>query len=98
MSTMKAVDKLRALAGGNIAESMGRPGAGGPAAPTFQAPGAAGPDPRAGLNRVKAFTIPTDRITPDPNQPRKEFDGESLDRLAASLRERGQLQPIRVRW
>src|SRR5262249_26351369 len=33
-----------------------------------------------------------------PEQPRKEFDEEDLDRLAASLKARGQLQPIRVRW
>jgi ParB family chromosome partitioning protein len=98
MSAMKAVDKLRAMAGGNIAESMGRAGAAGAAAPSFRDPAAAGPDPRAGLSRVKAFAIPTDRIAADPNQPRKEFDEDALDRLAASLRERGQLQPIRVRW
>ena len=29
---------------------------------------------------------------------RKEFDEESLARLADSLKSRGQLQPIRVRW
>jgi ParB family chromosome partitioning protein len=42
--------------------------------------------------------IRLDRIGPDPRQPRKEFDEESLARLADSLRSRGQLQPIRVRW
>jgi ParB family chromosome partitioning protein len=42
--------------------------------------------------------IRVDRIMPDPSQPRKEFDEEALDRLAESLRTRGQLQPIRVRW
>jgi ParB family chromosome partitioning protein len=45
-----------------------------------------------------AAVIRLDRIIPDPNQPRAEFDPETLGRLAASLRERGQLQPIRVRW
>jgi ParB family chromosome partitioning protein len=45
-----------------------------------------------------AAVIRLDRIIADPNQPRTEFDPESLDRLAASLKERGQLQPIRVRW
>ncbi|HMB05719.1 MAG TPA: ParB/RepB/Spo0J family partition protein [Isosphaeraceae bacterium] len=45
-----------------------------------------------------AAVIRLDRIVADPNQPRKEFDPESLDRLATSIRERGQLQPIRVRW
>ena len=35
---------------------------------------------------------------PDPGQPRTEFDPEAIDRLAASLKVRGQLQPCRVRW
>ena len=42
--------------------------------------------------------IRIDRIVADPDQPREEFDAESLDRLAESLKTRGQLQPIRVRW
>jgi ParB family transcriptional regulator, chromosome partitioning protein len=45
-----------------------------------------------------ACMIRLERIAPDPGQPRKEFDEEALDRLAESLRTRGQLQPIRVRW
>ena len=45
-----------------------------------------------------AAVIRLDRIVADPNQPRTEFDPESLVRLATSHRERGQLQPIRVRW
>jgi ParB family transcriptional regulator, chromosome partitioning protein len=42
----------------------------------------------------------TDRVLagPNPDQPREEFEPESLERLADSLRTRGQLQPIRVRW
>ncbi|MDG3008371.1 ParB/RepB/Spo0J family partition protein [Paludisphaera mucosa] len=42
--------------------------------------------------------IEIDRIVPDPDQPRKEFDVEALERLAESLRRKGQLQPIQVRW
>ncbi len=45
-----------------------------------------------------ACSIRVDRIEPDPHQPRTEFDADSLERLAASLKARGQLQPIRVRW
>jgi ParB family chromosome partitioning protein len=53
----------------------------------------------AGVARSKtALEIPLDRIEPDPDQPREEFDQEALARLADSLRSRGQLQPIRVRW
>jgi ParB family transcriptional regulator, chromosome partitioning protein len=42
--------------------------------------------------------IAVDRIQRDPDQPREEFDPDELNRLAESLRSRGQLQPIRVRW
>jgi len=45
-----------------------------------------------------ACVIRVDRIAPDPAQPRAEFDEEPLAQLAASIRDRGQLQPIRVRW
>ena len=45
-----------------------------------------------------ACVLRLDRIEADPNQPRKEFDSQDLADLAASLKERGQLQPIRVRW
>ncbi|AGA31606.1 ParB/RepB/Spo0J family partition protein [Singulisphaera acidiphila] len=60
-------------------------------------------DPEArsfeGRSRLKtAAEIRLDRIVADPNQPRVEFDPESLSRLASSLKQRGQLQPIRVRW
>ena len=46
----------------------------------------------------EAATIRRDRIVPDPDQPRTEFDEIELEHLAGSLRDRGQLQPIRVRW
>jgi ParB family chromosome partitioning protein len=42
--------------------------------------------------------IPVEKIDRDPDQPRTEFDEDDLSRLAESLRIRGQLQPIRVRW
>ena len=38
------------------------------------------------------------QIVPDTSQPRVEFAGEAIDRLALSIREKGQLTPIRVRW
>jgi ParB family chromosome partitioning protein len=37
-------------------------------------------------------------ITPDPAQPRKEFDEGALLHLSESLKKFGQLLPIRVRW
>lgn len=51
---------------------------------------------RARLNA--ACEIAIERIIPDPDQPRKEFDEEPLTQLAASLKARGFIQPIRVRW
>jgi ParB family chromosome partitioning protein len=56
-------------------------------------------DPFTGRKQLReACMIQLERIIPDPDQPRREFDAEALARLAGSLRSRGQLQPIRVRW
>ncbi len=38
--------------------------------------------------------IPLDQIEANPNQPRRDFDEESLDELASSIREIGIIQPI----
>jgi ParB/RepB/Spo0J family partition protein len=46
---------------------------------------------------VGVRTIPVDRITPNPEQPRMVFDEDTLQELAASIREHGVLQPILVR-
>ena len=40
--------------------------------------------------------IKIDQVFPDPDQPRKEFEQESLEELAESIREHGVLQPIVV--
>ena len=42
-------------------------------------------------------TLPLREIEPDPDQPRKTFDDETLGELAASIAEHGLLQPIAVR-
>lgn len=97
---MKGVDRFTARVGANIRESMGatpdgRRAAGGPLPDA-----AGGASPRhEGVTRPRdAWAIEVDRLAPDPDQPRKEFDEESLGMLAESLKTRGQLQPIRVRW
>ena len=41
--------------------------------------------------------IPVERVDPSPDQPRLAMDQDSLDDLAASVREHGILQPILVR-
>ena len=42
------------------------------------------------------FYIEVDKISPNPDQPRREFEPESLKELAASIREFGLLTPIVV--
>ncbi len=41
--------------------------------------------------------VPVDRIAPNPNQPRREFDEEELQGLAASIDRHGLQQPVGVR-
>jgi len=42
------------------------------------------------------FLIETNKISPNPHQPRREFDQTALQELASSIREFGILQPIVV--
>ena len=52
-----------------------------------------------GLARDKRLNkVPVDRIVPDPDQPRKDFEPGAIERLAESLKARGQLQPCTVYW
>ena len=93
------LDQLRHLGGRNVAESTGASRADGlpPGLDLTQSAGM--PARLVGLAKEKgAARIPLERIERDPEQPRSEFDEESLARLAESLQARGQLQPIRVRW
>jgi len=41
--------------------------------------------------------LPVALISPNPKQPRRRFDAETLEQLAQSLGERGVLQPVLVR-
>ncbi len=41
--------------------------------------------------------VPIERVRPNPNQPRRTFDPDDLEDLAASIREKGILQPLIVR-
>lgn len=41
--------------------------------------------------------LPVSSLMPDPEQPRKHFDQEALDRLAAGIKADGLLQPLLVR-
>ena len=42
-------------------------------------------------------TLPIERLTPNPDQPRRRFDEDALADLAASIREKGVIQPLVVR-
>lgn len=95
---MGKLDELRRQAAGNIDDSMGV----GRSPRPFDAPAAVAPGASArwqGVTKSKAAAeIPTAKIGPDPDQPRETFDEDGIERLAESLKARGQLQPIRVRW
>jgi ParB family transcriptional regulator, chromosome partitioning protein len=51
----------------------------------------------SGGRRTLVTLLPLGRIRPNPEQPRKYFDPATLAELAASIRERGLLQPVIVR-
>jgi ParB family transcriptional regulator, chromosome partitioning protein len=94
---MSKLDELRRGAGDNAAESMG-------VGVARRSPLEGASTPIGGarykdLSKARnAFEVPVDKIVPDPNQPRKVFTPEDLQDLADSIRGRGLLQPIRVRW
>jgi len=53
--------------------------------------------PDEGETPTGVRTIPLDNITPNPDQPRMNFDEDALNELSASIREHGVLQPVLVR-
>lgn len=48
------------------------------------------------VSEVKVVKVPIDKIRPNPYQPRKSFDEDALEELAASIRKFGVLQPLLV--
>jgi ParB family transcriptional regulator, chromosome partitioning protein len=95
---MGKLEQLERQTAAHVDESLGV-GRTAPPAAVSQAPRAAAPARWQGVQKTAgAVEIPLTMIAPDPDQPREEFEAEALDRLAASLQARGQLQPIRVRW
>lgn len=99
----KASEALQRRFGQNLSESLGvrnaQPGATPPLTRTSGDgfPRESGPDD--GRTRAReAGHMELTRIVPDPDQPRKEFGDDAIERLSASLVKHGQLMPIRVRW
>jgi ParB family chromosome partitioning protein len=78
---------LGALLGGNAASKPAAP------APAPQ-PESSAPPADAGQ---RVLRIKLDLVKPSPLQPRKDFTPESLDELAASIKEQGIVQPLIVR-
>jgi ParB family chromosome partitioning protein len=94
----KADDLSRAM-GGIVQESIGVGRTPGGLLREATGAGSTMPDRMKGVSRAKgAMDIPVDKIDRDPDQPREEFEPDALGRLAESMRTKGQLQPVRVRW
>ena len=52
-----------------------------------------------GRRPLKHFgRVEVDKVMPDPSQPRSDFAKDAIDRLAVSIRKKGQIHPIRVRF
>ena len=49
------------------------------------------------LESSRVLFLPLSEISPNPNQPRRNFSQEGLVELAASIQEHGVLQPLSVR-
>jgi ParB family transcriptional regulator, chromosome partitioning protein len=56
-----------------------------------------GADGGGGTAAGELRQLPVELIAPNPNQPRRDFDDDSLQSLAGSVTERGVLQPVLVR-
>lgn len=55
----------------------------------------ANPENKGGDDKYRI--VPIEKISPHKDQPRKEFDDTKLNELAASIKEKGIIQPIVVR-
>jgi ParB family chromosome partitioning protein len=62
-----------------------------------EVPQATTPDDMIEVPGARYVEVPVTAISPNPRQPRRTFDDESLEELADSIREVGLLQPVVVR-
>lgn len=53
-------------------------------------------EPSAAPRRAEQY-VPVERIEPNPDQPRRDFEPGAMEELAASIREKGVIQPLIVR-
>ncbi len=82
---------LGALLGGNSGAKPATP------VPALQPAAAPQPPPAVPDTREHVLRVPLAKIKPSPLQPRKDFTAESLQELAASIKEQGIVQPLIVR-
>lgn len=61
------------------------------------APASSDEAPTSGVSTRANQFIPVERIVPNPDQPRRIFSQDSLDELAASIQEKGVIQPLILR-
>lgn len=84
---------LGALMGEVRREEVVQPAANAPAQATDAAPQQ---EPEAGVVRPGLASLSVASIDPHPDQPRRRFDEQALDELAASIAARGVIQPVIV--
>jgi ParB family chromosome partitioning protein len=96
---MGKTDALLKEMGSNLAESIGVRSGPMRSFPMPARPEAGKASPKDGYTRDRsAGEMLLANIIPDPDQPRKEFDQAATERLSESIKARGLLQPLRVRW
>jgi ParB family chromosome partitioning protein len=52
---------------------------------------------RDSQRREEIVYVPIEQIKPNPFQPREDFDAQSIEELAQSIKEKGVIQPLLVR-
>lgn len=96
---MGKADALLKDLGGNLAESIGVRTGSFRAHPSHSTTEIPTVSPKDGFTRNRAAgEMLLENIIPDPSQPRKEFEPGAIERLSESIKSRGVLQPLRVRW
>jgi ParB family chromosome partitioning protein len=96
---MAKTDALLREMSGNLAESIGVRKSPANPAPAGTQQTIPATSPKDGFTRLRAAgEMLLANIVPDPSQPRREFDQDAIDRLAGSIKAKGILQPLRVRW
>ena len=98
-STESSTDRTERSRRGSVSETAGtaQPSAAPAAVPTPDGVDTeVGHDPSES-GQTTPLELDVDRIDPNPDQPRREFEPESLQNLARSIGQHGVLQPVVVR-